>query len=203
MDKLAVSKTSFHDLVASRDKETMQYLRDAAQSKGNVSQYILSCTVALHLYCLSYFSTCSLTLMEYLYFTEGSLGHTLSILKSVDHLVGKNAEKLSTKLQLKVQELLHKKYSYTDEGVLPKDQIQKLLVGSKHIVDFALSLELQVVCLEQHTLQIFNFVVVGGACGHLLDILEFCLWLPRVRGKSNARLAPGNIPSIFSLKWPP
>ena len=35
-DRLAISKEAFRELVVSGDKETMQYLRDVAQSKGKI-----------------------------------------------------------------------------------------------------------------------------------------------------------------------
>ena len=56
--------------------------------------------------------------------------------------------------------------------VLPEDEIQNLLVGSNHIMDYALTSELQVIKLKQHTLRVFNSAVTGAACGKLLDILE-------------------------------
>ena len=106
------------------------------------------------------------------------LGHSLSALESVDHLVEKDVEKLGAELQLKVQELMHKEFSHSHEGVLPEDQIQRLLASSNQVMNFALSLELQVVHLKQLAPCIFLFCSRGRGLRSSLGHYGVCLWLP-------------------------
>ena len=57
-------------------------------------------------------------------------------------------------------------------GTLPKDEIQRMLIGAYRIMDFALPLDIQLICLKQHALCVFHAAVTSGTCGRLLDILE-------------------------------
>ena len=63
--------------------------------------------------------------------------------------------------------------------VLPEDEIQNLLVGFNCIMDYALTLKLQVIKLKQHTVRVFNSAVTGTVCRKLLDILVYTYGYPK------------------------
>ena len=79
---------------------------------------------------------------------------------------------LGNELLLKAQEMMKKGYGNQDEGTLPEDEIQQMLIGANRIMDYALSLDIQLICLKQHALHVFNSAVTGDTCHCLLDIPE-------------------------------
>ena len=103
---------------------------------------------------------------------EEVLGHSLLALEVIDHVISKDDQTLGNELLLKAHELMKWEYGHRDEGTLPKDEIQRMLIGAYRIMDFALSLDIQLICLKQHALCVFHAAVTSGTCGRLLDILE-------------------------------
>ena len=106
-----------------------------------------------------------------------SLSHSLLVLEAIDKVVEKDAESLGKEIGLKVQELLQKEFRHKDEGVLPEDEIKNLPISSR-VMDYVLSLELQVIKLKQYALCILNAAIMGTTCSKLLDILEVTYGYP-------------------------
>ena len=127
-------------------------------------------------------------------FSESSLGHSLLALEAIDWVVSKDAESLCQDLLLKTQEMMKKEFSHIEEGCLPENEIQCLLLGANRIIDYALSMDMQLIKLKQHALRIISAAITGSACCKLLDILEAMYGYPetlenRQHGMSLARFS--------------
>ena len=104
--------------------------------------------------------------------TEGSLGHGIIALEAVDKVISEDVEGLGEDMMLKVQDLMSREFEHKDHTILPEDEIQRLLMGANRVIDYALTLELQVIKLKQHTLRIINTAPISSACEGLLDLLQ-------------------------------
>ena len=115
----------------------------------------------------------------FMFSVDNLLGHSFLALEAMDKVVKKDAESLGKEMGLKVQELLQKEFRHKDEGVLPKEKIKNLLISSNRVMDYVLSLELQVIKLKQYALHIFNAAITGTTCNKFLDIFEVTYSYPK------------------------
>ena len=104
--------------------------------------------------------------------TEGSLGHGIVALEAVDKAICEDVEGLGEDMMLKVQDLMSREFGHKDHAMIPEDEIQRLLVRANRVIDYTLTLELQVMKLKQHALRIINTALIGSACRRLLDLLQ-------------------------------
>ena len=133
------------------------------------------------------------------------MGHSLLALKAIDKVACKDAESLGQDLLLKTQEMMKKEFGHVDEGCLPKTEIQHVLLGVNRILDYALSMDMQLIKLKQHALWVISAAITASACEKILDILEATFGYPetleiRQHGMSLARFS--HYPSAPEPEFP-
>ena len=83
-----------------------------------------------------------------------------------------DAKELGLDLIAKIHQLQEAHWGHEDSANLDEGSIKAYLVGANRLMEFALSMEIEIINLKKEALQMYNIALGGAACGKLLRILE-------------------------------
>ena len=83
-----------------------------------------------------------------------------------------DAKELGLDLIAKIHQLQEAHWGHEDSANLDEGSIKAYLVGANRLMEFALSMEIEIINLKKEALRMYNIALGGATCGKLLRILE-------------------------------